>query len=95
MAAQPALTNEQIDAYRKRLSATDIEAWELREIALRLLADNDEWYRRADYWRESYRLAKGLTDDELNARVAIEEATRMHQRPCRFPASPDCECPGN
>ncbi|WP_331756691.1 hypothetical protein [Streptomyces decoyicus] len=95
MAAQPALTNEQIDAYRKRLSATDVEPGELREIALRLLADNDEWYSRADHWRESYRLAAGMTDDELNARIAIDEATKRHPRPCPFPESPDCSCPGD
>lgn len=58
-----------------------------------LAADSDHWYAQADGFRESYRLAKGLTDDELNAQVAIDEATRPHPAPCRFPFSPGCDCP--
>jgi len=68
---------------------------QVRQMAADLFAladDSDHWYRQADHWRESYRLAKGLSDDELNADVAIQEALRPHPRPCRFPDSPDCTC---
>lgn len=58
----------------------------------RVRAERDELHSKADFWRESYRLAKGYTDDELNARVAIDEATTPHLPPCRFPSSPDCTC---
>ena len=57
-----------------------------------LKQQNDDLYMKADYWREGYRLAKGLSDDELNARVAVDEAMRPHLPPCRFPSSPDCSC---
>jgi hypothetical protein len=58
-----------------------------------LAADSDHWYAQADRFRESYRLAKGLTGDELNAQAVIDEATRAHRPPCRFPFSPGCDCP--
>ena len=70
------------------------EAEQLRADLVRVRAERDELYSKADFWRESYRLAKGYTDDELNARVAIDEATRLHRHPCRFPSSPDCTCKG-
>lgn len=92
MNSQQPLTTDQLDQFRKRLSAPDISTQEAREIALRLLDDNDKWYAQADRWRESYRIAAGLTDDELNARMVIEEATRRHPRPCQFPDSPECVC---
>lgn len=57
-----------------------------------LAADSAYWYMRTDYFRESYRLAKGYTDDELNALLVMDEATKPHRRPCRFPFSPDCTC---
>jgi hypothetical protein len=59
-----------------------------------LADDSDYWYRKADFFRESYRLAKGLTDDELDARMVIDEATAPHPSPCRWPSSPDCTCGG-
>jgi hypothetical protein len=68
---------------------------EVRQMAADLLAvadDSDHWYQQADFFRESYRLTKGLSEDELNAQLAIEEASRPHRRPCRFPNSA-CVCP--
>lgn len=79
------LTNEQIDAIRVRLAAPNVGAQELREIALTLLGDNDAQYMEADYWRESYRLAKGLSNDEIGAIIAVRDASKAHPRPCRFP----------
>lgn len=57
-----------------------------------LADDSDHWYSKADYWRESYRLAKGLSFDELSALEVMDEATKPHARPCRFPFTPDCTC---
>jgi hypothetical protein len=79
------MTNEQIDEIRTRLASPDLDANELREIALTLLADNDAQYAEADYWRESYRLAKGLSNDEIGAIIAVRDASKSHPRPCRFP----------
>lgn len=81
----PTLTNEQIDEIRTRLASPDLSATELREIAVTLLADNDAQYSEADYWREGYRLAKGLTNDEIGTIIAIRDASKAHPRPCRFP----------
>lgn len=85
MTAETPMTNDQIDALRTRLASPDLGARELREIALKLLADNDYWYTDADCWRESYRLVKGLTNDEINAMTAMRDASRIHPRPCNFP----------
>lgn len=57
-----------------------------------LADDSNYWYGRADFFRESYRLTKGLSDDELNAQIAVQEAMRPHLPPCQFPNSPDCVC---
>lgn len=65
---------------------------QLAEAVHTLAADSDHWYSRADYWRESYRLAKGLSFDELSALEVMDEATKPHARPCRFPFTPDCTC---
>lgn len=45
----------------------------------------DDQYMEADYWREGYRLAKGLSDEEINAIVAVRDASRAHRPPCWFP----------
>ena len=84
MATSP-MTNEQIDAIRARLASPDLSATELRGIAVTLLADNDAQYAEADYWREGYRLAKGLSNDEIGAIIAVRDASKSHPRPCRFP----------
>lgn len=85
MTAHTPLTNEQIDALRTRLSSPKTTAEELREIAQQLLADSNYWYMDADGWRESYRLVKGLSDDEINAMTAARDAAKVHPRPCWFP----------
>jgi hypothetical protein len=79
------MTNEQIDAIRARIASPDTNAQELRDIAQTLLADNNAQYMEADYWRESYRLAKGLTNDEIGAIIAVRDASTAHPRPCWFP----------
>lgn len=84
MTASP-MANEQIDAIRSRLATPDLDANELREIALTLLVDNDAQHGEADRWRENYRIVKGLSDDEINAMTAVRDATKPHPRPCHFP----------
>jgi hypothetical protein len=64
---------------------TPAETRQLAEDVIAVADDSTHWYTRADSWRESYRLVKGLSDDELNAQEAIEEASRTHDRPCWFP----------
>jgi hypothetical protein len=59
--------------------------------ARRARTDADDQCTEADYWRESYRLAKGLTDAEINAMTAARDAAKAHPRPCRFPHEP-CLC---
>lgn len=52
----------------------------------RARADSDKQYRDADYWRESYRLARGLSDEEIGAIIAVRDATpKPHRPPCWFP----------
>lgn len=72
---------------------TAVEVEQLIADALVLADDSDHWYQRADYFRESYRIVKGLSDDELNAQMAVEDATRAHPRPCWFPHE-ICVCDG-
>ncbi|MEH0627772.1 hypothetical protein [Streptomyces stelliscabiei] len=62
--------------------------------AKRARADSDTQYAEADYWRESYRLAKGLTDDEIGAIIAVRDAFQSHPRPCWFPHK-GCVCEHN
>lgn len=51
----------------------------------RARADSDTQYGEADYWRESYRLTKGLSNDEIGAIIAVRDASKVHPRPCWFP----------
>jgi len=85
MTTHQPLTNDEIDQIRKRLNDPALTVQEARDIALRLLADNDEQYAEADGWRESYRLAKGLSNDEIGAIIAVRDASKAHPRPCWFP----------
>ncbi|MEU5900414.1 hypothetical protein [Streptomyces venezuelae] len=71
------------------LSASD--ARELLAEAKRAQEDSDQQYADADYWRESYRLAKGLSTDEIGAIIAIRDASKVHPRPCTFPHAA-CVC---
>jgi hypothetical protein len=72
-------------------SADDIRA--LLAEAKRARTDADEQYMEADYWRESYRLAKGLSNDEIGAIIAVRDASKAHPRPCQFPHEA-CLCNG-
>jgi hypothetical protein len=70
---------------------------DLRELLAetkRAREDSDAQYGEADYWRESYRIVKGLSDDEIGAIIAVRDATRAHPRPCWFPHEAcTCEAP--
>lgn len=90
--SQYPITPERLAEIRKHLDAPGAAACELYKIAVQLFASSNYWYKCADYWRESYRIAKGLTGDELNARIAMQEVMRLHAQPCRFLNSPDCTC---
>jgi len=94
MTAAGPMTNEQIDELRTRLTSPGLSADELREIALNLLNDRDAQYTEADYWREGYRLAKGLSDEEINAMTAVRDAFQVHPQPCWFPHK-RCVCEHN
>jgi len=67
---------------------------ELLAEAKRARTDSDAQYMEADYWRESYRLAKGLTDEEIGAITAVRDAFQIHPRPCWFPHK-RCVCEHN
>lgn len=71
---------------------TPDDARDLLTEALRARADADAQYTEADYWREGYRLVKGLSDDEINAMTAVRDAAKAHPRPCWFPHEA-CVCP--
>ena len=92
MTAHTPSTNEQTEELRTRLNSPDTTPEALREIAQQLLADSNYWYRDADYWREGYRLLKGLSDDEIGAMTAARDAFEVHPRPCWFPHEA-CVCP--
>lgn len=64
-------------------SAQDLQ--DLLAEAKRARSDAGDQYMEADYWRESYRLAVGLSFDEINAMIAVRDASRAHPRPCGFP----------
>lgn len=70
-------------------SIDDIRA--LLAEAKRARADSDTQYSEADYWRESYRLAKGLSNEEIGAIIAVRDASKAHPRPCWFPHEA-CTC---
>jgi len=74
---------------------TGLTLGDLRALAAeiaRARKDADDQYKEADYWRESYRLAKGLSDDEIGAITAIRDATpKPHRPPCWFPHE-TCVC---
>ncbi|MEV5703059.1 hypothetical protein AB0L55_36960 [Streptomyces anthocyanicus] len=57
----------------------------LRTEITRLREEANRQCMEADYWRESYRLAKGLSHDEIGAIIAVRDASKAHPRPCNFP----------
>ena len=64
---------------------TTEDARELLAEAKRARTDSGEQYMEADYWRESYRLAKGLSVSQIGAIIAVRDASKSHPRPCWFP----------
>jgi hypothetical protein len=64
-------------------SAEDIR--ELLAEAKRARSESVTQYMEADYWREGYRLEKGLSYDEIGAIIAVRDASKAHPRPCNFP----------
>lgn len=86
--AQP-MTSQRLEEIEKAAlhpggpSADDIR--ELLAETRRARSDSDTQYAEADYWRESYRLVKGLSNDEIGAIIAVRDASKAHPRPCWFP----------
>ncbi|MFJ9633788.1 hypothetical protein ACIRU8_39450 [Streptomyces sp. NPDC101175] len=90
MAAKRLATIEADIKAGKPLAPSDLR--ELLEETKRARADSDKQYAEADYWRESYRLTKGLSDDEIGTIIAVRDATpKPHPRPCEFPHEA-CNC---
>ncbi|MET8585709.1 hypothetical protein ABZX39_33300 [Streptomyces collinus] len=84
-----AMTTARLDAIEKAITSpagpTPQDLRDLLAEAKRARADSDTQYSEADYWRESYRLAKGLSDEEVGAIIAVRDASRAHPMPCWFP----------
>lgn len=83
------MSNERLAALEAAINGpaglSSQDALELLAEAKRARADSDEQYSEADYWRESYRLVKGLSNDEIGAIIAVRDASKVHPRPCWFP----------
>ncbi|WP_200308225.1 hypothetical protein [Streptomyces adelaidensis] len=89
------MTTGRLAAIEATIDAGTASPDDLRELLAetrRARADADAQYTEADYWRESYRLTKGLSDDEINAMAAARDAVKAHPRPCWFPHEA-CVCP--
>lgn len=86
---------DRLTAIEAAINAETASPDDLRELLAetkRARADADTQYTEADYWREGYRLTKGLSDDEINAMMAVRDAAKAHPRPCCFPHEA-CVCP--
>lgn len=66
-------------------SASPDDLRELLAEVKRARTYGDAQYMEADYWREGYRLVQGLSNDEINAMIAVRDASKCHPRPCNFP----------
>lgn len=87
-------TVDRLAAIEAAINAGTATPQELRELlaeAKRARADATKQYTEADYWREGYRLTKSLSNDEINAIIAMRDASKAHPRPCWFPHEP-CLC---
>jgi hypothetical protein len=85
---------ERLASIEEAISGGTASPDDLRELLAetkRARADSDTQYGEADRWRENYRIAKGLSDEEINAMIAVRDATAPHPRPCRFPHEA-CAC---
>lgn len=69
------------------------DARELLAETKRARTEATDQYMEADYWREGYRLTKGLSYDEIGAMIAVRDASKCHPRPCNFPHKA-CICDG-
>ncbi|MHB9857625.1 hypothetical protein [Streptomyces sp. YIM S03343] len=91
------LNSERLAAIETAInSPTGPSTDDLRDLlaeAKRARTDADTQYAEADYWREGYRLAKGLSHEEIGAIIAVRDASKAHPRPCRFPHEA-CLCDG-
>ncbi|MFF7837572.1 hypothetical protein ACFZC6_01860 [Streptomyces ossamyceticus] len=86
---------ERLNAIEAAITAGTASADDMRALLAetkRARTDADEQHSEALGWRESYRLAKGLSDDELNAMVVVDEVSKAHPAPCWFPHE-TCVCP--
>jgi hypothetical protein len=82
------MTAQRLAAIESAIIAGTLSSADLRELLAetkRARADADNQYMEADYWREGYRLVKGLSDEEIGAIIAVRDATKAHPQPCRFP----------
>lgn len=88
MTATDPMPAERLASIGDAISTGTASPDDLRELLAetrRARADSDTQYAEADRWRENYRIVKGLSDDEINAMIAVHDATEPHPRPCRFP----------
>jgi hypothetical protein len=85
-----AMTAERLAAIEAG-TASSADLRELLAETVRARADSDAQHEDALYWCESYRLAKGLSDDEIGAIIATRDAFRGHPMPCQFPCE-ECLC---
>jgi hypothetical protein len=90
-----AMPAERLAAIEAAITAGTASPTDLRELLAetkRARTDADRQHSEALGWMESYRLAKDLTDDELAAMIAMDDAVKGHRAPCWFPCEP-CVCP--
>lgn len=89
------MPNERLAAIEAAITAGTASPDDLRALLAetkRARTDADKQHSEALGWMESYRLAKGLSDDELNAMIAMDDAMKAHPAPCWFPHEA-CVCP--
>ena len=84
-----AMTADRLAAIEKAINSpsgpTAQDMQDLLAEAKRARTEADDQYMEADYWRESYRLAKNLSSEEIGAIIAVRDASKVHPRPCGFP----------
>jgi hypothetical protein len=91
---QQPMTAERLAAIEADISNGTPSADSLRDLLAevkRARQDSTDQYMEADYWREGYRLEKGLSMDEIGAIIAVRDASKAHPRPCWFPHEA-CAC---
>lgn len=88
------LTADRLTAIETAINAGSASPEDLCELLAevkRARTYGDDQCMEADYWREGYRLTKGLSNDEIDAIIAVRDASQSHPRPCGFPHKP-CQC---